>query len=523
MNQYFLYVRKSSEEEDRQILSIDSQIRELTQLAQKEGLNIVEIFKESRSAKDIGRPVFNEMMEKIETGNCGIIAWKLDRLARNELDGGRIIYWLGKGTISKIVTAEKTYEGVNDKFLMQIEFGMATKYVDDLSFNTKRGFRHKLTTKKEWPGLAPIGYINMDGKGVIAGKSYDKHKQRLLEKENKVLKRIEIDPIQGSIIKKIFEEYATGNFNLETMAEKSYQLDLRGKLKNKKVSKSVLARLLRNPFYYGMMVMKNEQYEGNHEPLISKVIFDRIQEVLRQNSRPISQRWQFAFRGIIKCSYCGCSITAEEKKGHVYYHCTQKRGKCAQPYLREEEIEKQLRLKIKEITIGDMVKELLMTAVKKSHNNEKELYLNSIKYWQNIFNKCEDRLDRLLNLYTDGLIEKEEYGKKKREILDAKMEAKEKLEAHDKTNQAWHDYAENLIIQTNHAYKVFEEGSIEDKKALLRAVGKNFILRDGLLNFDLKEPFNFVAELNKTKGSNLTHWQARQDSNLQDRFWRPAV
>lgn len=506
MNQYFLYVRKSSEEEDRQILSIDAQIEELTQLAQKEGLNIIEIFKESRSAKDIGRPVFDEMMEKIETKNCGVIAWKLDRLARNELDGGRIIYWMGRGIIPKIVTSDKTYEGAKDKLLMQIEFGMATKFVDDLSANTKRGLRYKLTDRKEWPGWAPPGYINIDEKGVIAGKSYNRHKQRLLEEENRKLGRIEIDPIQGPAVKNIFEKYATGNFNLETMAEKAYQLGLRGKLKDKRASKSVLSRMLQNPFYYGMMVVKNEQYEGNHEPLISKVVFDRVQEVLRQNSRHAYQRWQFAFRGIIKCSYCGCSITAEEKKGHVYYHCTQKRGKCAQPYLREEEIEKQLRVRIKEITINDMIKELLMVAIKKSHNNEKELYLNSIKYWQNIFNKCEDKLDRLLNLYTDGLIEKEEYGKKKREILDAKTEAKEKLEVYDKTNQAWHDYAENLIIQTNHAYKVFEEGSIEDKKALLRAVGKNFILRDGLLDFDLKEPFNFVAEFNQAKSSNLTHW-----------------
>jgi len=506
MNKYYLYARKSSEEKDKQILSIDSQIKELTQIAEKEKLNIIEVFKESRSAKDIGRPVFNEMMEKIETGNCGIIAWKLDRLARNELDGGRIIYWIGRNIISKIITSDKTYKGVDDKLLMQIEFGMATKYVDDLSFNVKRGLRYKLTDKKEWPGWASPGYINIDEKGVIAGKGYDKYKQRLLEKKNKKLKRIEIDPIQGPIMKKVFEDCDTGNYSLETLNEKAYKIGLRGKLKNKKVSKSILARALQNPFYYGMMVMKNEQYEGNHEPLISKMLFDRVQEVLHQNSRPISQRWQFAFRGIIKCSYCGCSITAESKKGHIYYHCTQRRGKCPQPYLKEKEIEEQLEVKIKEITINDMVKELLMMAIKKGHDNERKLHLNSIKYWQNTFNKCEDKLDRLLNLYTEGLIEKEEYSKKKREILDAKMEAKEKLEVYDKTKQDWHNYAENLIIQTNHAHKVFKEGSIEDKKALLRAVGENFILKDRILTFDLKEPFNYVAELNKAKSSNLSHW-----------------
>lgn len=505
MNKYFLYARKSSEEEDKQSLSIDSQIKELTQLAEKEKLNIIEVFKESRSAKDIGRPVFNSMMEKAETGNCGIIVWKLDRLARNEIDGGRIIYWLGKNIIQKIITAEKTYEGANDKFLMQIEFGMATKYVDDLSFNTKRGLRYKLTDKKEWPGWAPPGYINIDEKGVITGKGYDKYKQRLLEKKDKKLKRVEIDPIQGPIMKKVFEDCATSNFSLETLNEKAYQIGLRGKLKNKKISKSTLARALQNPFYYGIMVMKNEQYEGNYEPLINKIIFDRVQEVLRQNSRPISQYWQFAFRGIMKCSYCGCSITAENKKGHIYYHCTQRKGKCSQPYLKEKEIEEQLEKKIKEITINDMIKELLMVAIKKGHDTEKKLHSNSIKYWQNSFNKCEDKLDRLLNLYTEGLIEKEEYAKKKKEILDAKIEAKGKLEIYDKTKQAWNDYAENLIIQTNHAYKVFKEGDPEEKKALLRAVGKNFILKDGILTFDLKEPFNYIAELNKAKSSNPSH------------------
>src|SRR6266699_1345445 len=157
---YFIYCRKSSEAEDLQVLSIESQTRELKELAVKLGLPVAEVLVESKSAKDPGRPVFNQMMQRLYRGEAaGIICWKLDRLARNPVDGGSII-WAIKQQGIKVLTPAQSYAREDDNIiLMYIEFGMAQKYVDDLSKNVRRGLKTKI--ENGWyPGVAPMGYLN---------------------------------------------------------------------------------------------------------------------------------------------------------------------------------------------------------------------------------------------------------------------------------------------------------------------------------------------------------------------------
>ena len=130
MPSYFLYCRKSTDVEDKQVLSIDAQLSELRALAVRESFTIKAEFIEKQSAKTLGRPVFTEMMRRIEKGEAlGIICWKLDRLARNPVDGGQIQWFLQKGIITHIQTNERSYRSGDNVLLISVEFGMANQFI----------------------------------------------------------------------------------------------------------------------------------------------------------------------------------------------------------------------------------------------------------------------------------------------------------------------------------------------------------------------------------------------------------
>src|SRR3989344_893903 len=160
MMRYFLYARKSTDTEDKQVMSIEGQLAELQALAKTEQLNVVEVFVEKRSAKIPGRPVFNEMMNRIQKGEAqGILCWKIDRLARNPVDGGQIQWLLQNNVITHIQTHDRLYRSADNVLMMSVEFGMANQYIRDLSVNVTRGLRQKARLGI-YPSTAPLGYLN---------------------------------------------------------------------------------------------------------------------------------------------------------------------------------------------------------------------------------------------------------------------------------------------------------------------------------------------------------------------------
>ena len=248
----FIYARKSSESEDRQILSVEAQIKELNAVALNQGLKIVEVFSEAKSAKAPGRPVFNKMMKSVfENGGVNILCWKLDRLARNPVDGGSLIWAVEQKKMRRIITPHREFQNSgDDKFWMQLEFGIAKKYVDDLSDNVKRGIRAKLD-KGILPGKSPLGYLN--------------------NKENKTIVK---DPNRFYLVRKIWEIVLSGDYNIQELLKTANedwglttpQCKFIG---GKPLTRSGLYRLLSNPFYYGAIKRKGEIYPGNHEPMIT--------------------------------------------------------------------------------------------------------------------------------------------------------------------------------------------------------------------------------------------------------------
>jgi DNA invertase Pin-like site-specific DNA recombinase len=253
MIKFFLYARKSTDEPDRQILSIEAQIAELQEFALREHIEIVHTFIESQTAKEPGRPIFNEMLSRIEKGEAtGILAWHPDRLARNSVDGGRIIYLIDIWKIATLKFPTFWFESTpQGKFMLNIAFGQSKYYIDNLSENVKRGLRQKVR-RGEYPGVAPTGYLN-----------------------DKATKKMVVDTERFRLVRKMFELYATGNYSYKELRKIITDSGLMSR-HEKVLSVSNIQCILTNPFYYGAFIFNKELYQGKHEPAITKKLFNEV-------------------------------------------------------------------------------------------------------------------------------------------------------------------------------------------------------------------------------------------------------
>lgn len=337
---YCLYARKSSEDDERQALSIDSQIKEMVELAHKEGLHVVEVRRESHSAKDSGeRPEYNRLLQDLRDKKFNaILTWAPDRLSRNAGDLGALVDLMDQGVLQEIRThGQRFRNSPNEKFLLMILCSQAKLENDNRGINVVRGLKNKCAMGMR-PGVAPLGYINE--------KHIERHKGRVV-----------LDPVRAPIIKEIFIRYTHQRMSgrkLKVWLDKEVDFTTRT---GKRIQLSGIYRILSTPFYYGKFEYpegSGNWYKGSHEPIITKQLFDEAQLRLAEApERPTA--WgskDLAFTQLITCGGCGASITAEEKwkyrkdgtgKRYVYYHCTDgKRKNCKQPYLREEELMEQL-------------------------------------------------------------------------------------------------------------------------------------------------------------------------------------
>src|SRR3989339_1390442 len=294
MNQYFLYARKSTDVEDKQVLSIEAQLAELRTYAANEHLSIIEEIVEKQSAKSPGRPLFNDMVTRLERGEAnGIVSWNPDRLARNSVDGGKIIYLLDTGRISTLKFPTFWFESTpQGKFMLNIAFGQSKYYVDSLAENTKRGLRQKVR-RGEYPSLAPFGYLN-----------------------DQRTKTVVVDKKKSVIARQAFELYAKGESRLEDISDFLAECGIHSR-NGKRITINRVTFMLHNPFYYGHFRYNGEVYIGKHDPVISKQLFDQVQEQLTRKGRPHHKtKWEpRTLCGLFHCS-CGMMITGEEKVKH---------------------------------------------------------------------------------------------------------------------------------------------------------------------------------------------------------------
>ena len=467
----------------------------MREFAKKEKITIIKEFTESKTAKEPGRPVFNEMLKLIEKGEAdGIIAWHPDCLARNSVDGGKIIYLIDTGKIEDLKFP--TYKFDNSaygKFILTIAFGQSKYYVDNLSENTKRGIRQKLR-RGEWPGWAPVGYLN-DLKTHTIVLDTDKYK----------------------LVKKLFELYATGKYSIRQMVEKAKQIGSTGKT-GKNLSKSEIEHILKNPFYYGVFRYKGEIYEASHPPIITKQLFDRVQQVFKQRANPTREKtYSFVFRGFIKCGECGGMITTEIKKDkYIYYHCTKRITKCSQKFLREEELTGQIICSLAKIWLNDKTARKILQSFEQHRNKEENTASFEISKIEQKLKVIEEKIDRLLDGYISGLIDADEYQTKKQKLVEQKVELSQKLAALRQGQACWLELAKDIILACNSVRKVVKEKNYQNLAEICQKTGSNFVLRDKKINFSFQNPFDFISKNNFSVVKNLKSTTATAESGRKN-------
>lgn len=326
---YCLYARKSMEAEDQQALSIESQVKEMLTLAEREKLQVVDIKREAHSSKEVGqRAVFNQMLCEIrEKKYNGILTWAPDRLSRNAGDLGSVVDLMDKKLILEIRTFSQRFtDNPNEKFLLMILGSQAKLENDNKAVNVKRGLKARCEMGYR-PSVAPTGYLN------------EKHIDKKCQ--------VRLDPKRAPIIKQMFEKVGQEQWSGRKVFR--WLRDIGLKTRNgKPLVLGNIYLLLRNTFYYGEFeypVDSGNWYQGKHIPIITKELFDKVQMTLGEKFIPKTESKEFAFTKLIKCGYCGSGITADEKfkklkdggtNRHVYYFCTKARNiDCKNPPINE--------------------------------------------------------------------------------------------------------------------------------------------------------------------------------------------
>ena len=353
---YCLYARKSTESDEKQALSIDSQVKEMLQIAEREELEIVDIRREAHSAKESGqRPVFAEILRDIQVGRyTGVLTWAPDRLSRNAGDLGSLVDLMDQGKLVEIRTYGQYFKNSpNEKFLLMILCSQAKLENDNKSINVKRGLRTRCEMGL-WPAPAPVGYVN------------DKRADRK--------GHVHVDPERSPIVKKMFEKVAYEKWSGKKLFHwLKFELNFKSVTGNKGLTLSNIYLILQNDFYYGTFEYPRKSglwYKGAHEPIITKELFDLVQQQVKSQVIKTENK-EFAFTKLMECGLCGSGVCADEKfkkqkngniHRYVYYGCTKFKDKnCKCGYISEESLIEQFvalmdRINLDEIGIREKLK-----------------------------------------------------------------------------------------------------------------------------------------------------------------------
>jgi len=485
---YFLYARKSSESEDRQVQSIDDQVNRLKKFATDFNLDIKKIYTEAKSAKKPNnRPVFDEMIKRIENGEAnGILCWQINRLSRNPIDSGKLSWLLQQGILKSIQTIDRQYLPEDNVLIFSVESGVANQYILDLSKNTKRGMLSKL--EKGWQtGVAPLGYLN--------------------DKENKIIIK---DPERFNLVRKMWDLMLTGNYTppkILDIANNEWGFRTRKfkRIGGCPLSRSGIYKIFTSLFYAGIIENAGVQYQGAHEPMITLEEYDRVQILLGRKGKPRPKHHEFAFTGSIRCGVCGCLYTAETKRKllksgeireHTYYHCTRRatKIKCNQRYnIKAEDLDLMIEKEIEKYTILPEFLEWALEGLNKKNDKEIEDRTKVYEMQHKTLVETQKELDELTRMRYRQLIDDETFIREKNILTNKIAQMKENLRQTETRAEKWLELTEKTFAFATYARAAFlrankmGKAGLELKKEILLALGKTPIIKDKKLVIEPNE------------------------------------
>ena len=492
-NRYFLYARKSTESEDRQVASIPAQFKVMQDVADELELEIVDRFSESSSGFHVGRKVFNEMLARIDKGEAdGIVVWKLSRLSRNPDDAGRIMGMLQRKELKHIRTVDRNWLPEDNVMMMYVEFGVTNQFSRDLSDDTHRGLNDKVDRGWSPKSTLPLGYMHSPFKKMGTEEILpDPDRFEIIQKALKKVAYGELTPVQA-------REYAN-DLGLKTRPNKRNPI-------SKPVSSSTFYRMLLDPFYYGKFEYPKNSgnwFDGKHKKAITEEEYEMIQQYRGKKDAPRPQKHLFPYTGLIKCGECGCSIVIDPKvkvtksgsrHEYLYYRCTKSKGGCSQKYLEKKKMEKQLGAIIEDIKIPESFHEWAIEELEKDLDKDtadrKELTEMAQKGYDEAIVQITDLVKGLLakripeDIYDTTLADLEKDRDKYKKILDAT----------DERIKDWTTKAKKAFTFAKTAKTRFEEGGLQTKNEILRNLGTNVVITDLKISLEVDAPLMIIKE-----------------------------
>ena len=496
-----ILARVSSKDQEEQGTSIPAQVSRLAQYAQKLNFELLKTYELTESSSKDNRAKFEKLLKTVRdsTEPIAIVTDTVDRLQRSFKESVELDDLRKQGKIELHFNRENLviHKDSNSSEIMRWDMAVmfAKMYVLQLSDNVKRSNQKKWELG-EWCGPAPIGYLNVTLKN---GR-----------------KDIVLDEERAPLVKKCFELYASGNYTFRSLAKQMKSDGLTTPKSGKFRTKGQIQEMLYNPFYYGMMLVKEKLHKHHYKPIIEKWIFDKceaIREGRNQNSVKYASK-DFSFRGILKCGSCQGSITLDETRkpsGKVfrYCRCPNAKGFCkGQKPVRIEKLQDQVFDLLETLVMSDPILDEIIVELKKGQETESEIYKINLDRLHLELEKIKKRKDTAYLDRLDGRITTDEYDKLVARFMNEEHDIQDELKESTRVDNGFLESSLTVLELAQNASRYFQEASEAKKQQILNLVLWNLQLKDGKLVYELRPPFDILLNASKTQ-----EWLPGSDSN----------